>query len=69
MAWFGVTAGVGAIVKVASGTKRAIDFLQQYNGLEEEGYILWKTLEALSVPTRLVDQVSSTHARHGVSWK
>lgn len=57
MAMFGVSAAAGAIFKVATGTKRAIDFLQSFNGVEEEGYVLWKTLEALTVPVQVAEKL------------
>ncbi|CAD7933981.1 unnamed protein product [Amoebophrya sp. A120] len=57
MAMFGVSAAAGAIFKVATGTKRAIDFLQSFNGVEEEGYVLWKTLEALTIPVQVAEKL------------
>ncbi|CAD7933352.1 unnamed protein product [Amoebophrya sp. A25] len=49
--------GATAIWKVATGTKKAIDFLQSFNGVEEEGYVLWKTLESLSIPVSVADKL------------
>jgi len=52
---------IGGIVKVATNTKKAIDFLQSFKGVEEEGYILWKTLEALNEPVTIAGKLLVRH--------
>lgn len=52
---------LGGIVKVAQGTKKALDFIQSFNGVEEEGYVLWKTLDSLAKPLQVAQDLMCRH--------
>ena len=37
--------GIATTIKIAQNTKKCLDFFQSFNGIEDECYLLWKTLD------------------------
>eukprot|EP00397_Hematodinium_sp_SG-2012_P051117 GEMP01059732.1.p1 GENE.GEMP01059732.1~~GEMP01059732.1.p1 ORF type:complete len:327 (+),score=59.92 GEMP01059732.1:34-981(+) len=52
---------LGAAWKVAQGTKKCVEFLQSFQGIHEEGYILWHTIEAMQDPLQIAISLRCRH--------
>ena len=44
MAFLAVT-GISMGIKIAQNSKKCLEFFQSFQGVEEECYLLWKTLD------------------------